>query len=581
MTNLAKIAVLRDRKAVSRLQSFGKNVFGLYAGEVLAHAGMTYSELYDVAEAGTCDCDILIAAACPEDDRAVQHLIAFMERGGIVISCAGLNRLGAKLGYAKAEEVAVGYAELERTGVEGTPLRFLRAVPWKAVETQADRTVPAAESGTIRRERPDGPAEGAALQMFEIGRGRLYRWSVDIWNTIVRLQQGKDPVLEDGVPAPDGTGALNDNILKADDQAAVDWELDRKTTESGMPYFAYPYADLWREAFLGAMLEAVVNAGKTLPFIGYYPEGTSHVLMVSHDSDQNKDKFAEATLELLAEVGLQTTWCMLEPGYGKSIYEKVKAAGHELAFHFNGLESQMGIWSEAEFARQLQWLKDAAALETVTSNKNHYTRFEGWGELFEWCERNGIAADQTRGPSKKGNVGMLFGTCHPYFPIAWANDGNRMYDVLEMSFLTQDLELANLSDNTVIRPFLEQVKRVGGVAHFLYHQVHIFRWEAVRNSIRLLVSEARQLGFELWTGKKVNEWERYRRTLKAALSEDGTIRLEGAASSWDIVVYVPVTSSGTSDPASGTVERFGVACHKKVVRVAPEGAVNGSVIKTH
>src|SRR5690606_27671477 len=124
-----------------------------------------------------------------------------------------------------------------------------------------------------------------------------------------------------------------------------------------------------------------------------------------HDSDINKDDHAYTTLELLQEVGLQTTWCMLEPGYSKPIYEQVKAAGHELAFHYNGLEAQKGIWSEEEFARQLQWLKDAADIQEVTSNKNHYTRFEGWDELFAWCEKYGIAADQTRGPSKKGNVG--------------------------------------------------------------------------------------------------------------------------------------------------------------------------------
>ncbi|TMV50226.1 hypothetical protein FE783_11770 [Paenibacillus mesophilus] len=565
MTSLAKIAVLRDRKAALLRQSYGLNAFGLYAGEVLAHAGISYEELHDADDIGTSGCDVIIAAAYAEDDRTAKQLTAFMERGGIVINCAGLNKLGAKLGYAKAEDIQVGYAELNRSGDENTPLRFLGATPWRLYQDSA--VAPLEEKGSIARDRPDGTKEGPALQVFSVGDGRLYRWTVDIWSTIVMLQQGKGPVLEDGAPAPDGTGALNDNILKADDQAAVDWELDRKITETGMPYFAYPYADLWREAFIGTLLEAIVANGKTLPFIGYYPDGVSHVLMVSHDSDQNKDAYAEATLELLAEVGLNTTWCMLEPGYGKPIYEKVKAAGHELAFHYNGLESQKGIWSEEEFARQLQWLKDAADLESVTSNKNHYTRFEGWGELFEWCERNGIAADQTRGPSKKGNVGMLFGTCHPYFPIAWAGDGNRMYDVLETSFLTQDLELSTLSDNSVIRPFLEQVKRVRGVAHFLYHQVHIHNWEAVRNSIRKLVAEARQLGFEFWTGKKVNDWERYRRTLKAGVAEDGNIRLEGPSSSYDIVVYTPVVSSGTSDFGSETVEVFGIACYRKTLRI--------------
>lgn len=562
MTKQARVALLNDRKAVSMLQSYGLNAFGKYAGEVLAHAGMGYTEITDVNKVAAEGYDIVIAGVCAEDDKTAQAMTTYLESGGIVITCAGLNMLGSKLGYAKAKELNAGYAYLDGQGDGGVPLRFLAASPWVRVKEDA---IQSQESGQIVRDRPDGEYAAAALQTFQVGQGRLYRWSVDIWSTIVKLQQGKGPVLEDGVPAADGTGAVNDNILKADDQAAVDWELDRLVTETGMPYFAYPYADLWREAFLGQLLQAIVREEKTLPFVGYYPDGISHVLMISHDSDINKDEHAEKTLELFDELGMNTTWCMLEPGYGKPIYDKVKAAGHELAFHYNALEAQKGLWAEPEFARQLNWLKEAADLTEVTSNKNHYTRFEGWGELFEWCEKHGIAADQTRGPSKKGNVGLLFGTCHPYFPIAWHNDGNRMYDVLEMSFLTQDLELSTLSDNSVIRPFLEQVKRVGGVAHFLYHQVHIHRWEAVRDSIRKLVREARAMGFELWTGKKVNDWERYRRSLRVKLEADGSIRFEAAEPSGGVVVYVPVNPSNTSDSSTPTEMRFGVPCYRKVM----------------
>lgn len=566
MTKSAKIAVLRDKKAISKLHEYGLNAFGLYAGEVLAHAGIRYDVLSEAADATSSSYDAIVAGAVGEDDRTIEALTAYMERGGIVFHCAGLNKLGAKLGYAKTDELNIGYAHFDDADQE-TPLRFLGAVPWRQANAGDDSAAVIEQHGRIVRDKPHGEYAAPALQVFRIGSGALYRWTVDIWSTIVKLQQGKGPVLEDGVPATDGTGAVNEGILKADDQAAVDWELDRLTTETGMPYFAYPYADLWRETFIGSMLKALLRKGMTLPFVGYYPDGISHVLMMSHDSDGNKDEYAEKTLELLAEVGLQTTWCMLEPGYSKPVYDRIKAAGHELAFHYNALESQRGLWSEREFSRQLEWLKDAADIERVTSNKNHYTRIEGWGELFEWCERYGIAADQTRGPSKKGNVGMLFGTCHPYFPIAWSNDGNRMYDVLEMSFLTQDLEISTLSDNSVIRPFLEQVKRVGGVAHFLYHQVHIYNWEAVRNSIRKLVNEARQLGFEFWTGKKVNDWERYRRSIRATVSENGAVRLEGPSSAYPIVVYVPIVPGDTSVSETETEIRFGVRCHKKVMQI--------------
>jgi hypothetical protein len=565
MAKLAKVALLMENRMVERLHRLGLNAFGLYAREVLSHAGMNAIVLDDVDALEGSGADAVIAAVCADDERAVNRLTAYMEKGGIVFNCAGLNRLGGKLGYAKKGDTGAGYAFLQQAQGDSHPLRFLNASPWKALDSAQ---VPSGQYGQIRLHSPQGEEAGALLQMFQIGQGRLYRWSVDIWDTIVRMQQGAAPVLEDGVPAPDGTGNVNDNILKADDQIALDWKHDRLVTETGMPYFAYPYADLWREAFLGELLKALAERGLTLPFVGYYPAGTENIIMISHDSDINKDEHAYTTLALLDELGLRTTWCMLEPGYSKPIYVQVKKAGHELAFHYNGLESQKGIWSSEEFERQLQWLKDAADLEEVKSNKNHYTRFEGWGELFEWCERNGIEADQTRGPSKKGNVGMLFGTCHPYFPIAWATEGNRMYDVLEIGFLTQDLELPNLSDNSVIRPFLQQVKRVDGVAHFLYHQNHIHNREAVRDSIRRLVREARELGFEFWLSREVNDWERYRRTLQVELNSAGEPQVYGEPSDKEIVVYIPVAADSTgSAGANGTEIRFGVPCRKATAKV--------------
>jgi hypothetical protein len=255
---------------------------------------------------------------------------------------------------------------------------------------------------------------------------------------------------------------------------------------------------------------------------------------------------------------------MLEPGYSPSIYEQVKAAGHELAFHFNALEEQGGRWDEHEFARQLEWLKRAAGLTSVTSNKNHYTRFEGWGELFAWCERYGVQVDQTRGSSKKGNVGFLFGTCHPYFPMAWADERNRLYDVLEIGFLTQDMNLGNWSDSSIIMPFLEQVVRVGGVAHFLFHQVHIERHEAVRDAFRMLVREARSRGFEFWTCAEINAWCRARRLAKVTgLRSSGEAVVEHAPPG--TVVWIPVPPDADVPPGGTYAVRFGHRCLRQVI----------------
>jgi hypothetical protein len=309
-----------------------------------------------------------------------------------------------------------------------------------------------------------------------------------------------------------------------------------------------------------------VEKDLTLPFIGYWPDGISHVATISLDSDLNLDESAETTLDVLKECDIASTWCIIEPGYSPHIYPRVRKEGHELAFHYNAVDHDQGKWEEAEFRRQLNWLKNVIGLEEITSNKNHYTRFEGWGEQFRWCERYGISSDQTRGPSKKGNIGFLFGTCHPYFPIAWSDEQNRMYDVLEIGFLTQDLDHSNLADSSVVEPFLEQVKRVEGVAHFLFHQLHIHNQDSVQSALRKVIQEAKQRGFVFWTGKQINDWERARRKIRIeGFDGNGNILIQSKTDLNGVVVWVPLSNTDKAKATCSIEKRFGVWCEKRVV----------------
>ncbi|CAG7619182.1 hypothetical protein ACFQI7_03175 [Paenibacillus allorhizosphaerae] len=560
---MARLGVLFDRKAAERRWHYGLNAFDRYVGELLNDAGIPFEWLEDVEQLKQRPYDIVIAALTEESEHTVSVLWDYAEQGGSLISYGGVNALASKLGYASASPVGAGYAMWGEHYSKAEAVRFLRAQPWREDKEPAA----CSEFGTIAVSQPNGVSAGAARHSFRIGAGSLDRFAVDVIDTIVRLQQGGMPVLEDGAPAPDGSAPLNDGILKADDQTAMDWEWDRKTTETGVPYFAYPYADYWREIVIGHLLRLAAGKGLTLPFIGCWPEGVDRVAMISHDSDGNKDEYAQATLELMKEVGVQSSWCMLEPGYSKPVYEQIKSDGHELAFHYNALESQKGRWGAEEFARQFAWLTEAAELTEVASNKNHYTRFEGWGELFAFCEAHGIQSDQTRGPSKKGNVGFLFGTCHPYVPIAWSNDRNRSYDVLEIGFLTQDLDLSDhWADSSVIAPFLNGVAGVNGVAHFLFHQIHIYKQESVRNALRRVVSEARKHGFVFWTGKQINDWQRARRKLNiTGLDDQGAVQVAGQSIPAGAVAWVPVPH-GTAEKEEGTELHFGVVCVKRPLR---------------
>lgn len=555
--NIARIGILRDKRALEQRLTYGLNTFGLYAGEVLSHAGIPFEWIDELHQMLENKFDLILIAAAPSHETANDTIWRYAERGGIVVTFAGLNGLARRLGFAGTEPLTAGYAHLPEGMGDARPLRFLGASPWVK---QKDPAEACKEWGTIAN-APLGVSAGPLLQQFTIGLGTIERWSVDVMGTIVGLQQGTGPVLEDGTPAADGTGNLNDGLLKAEDGLELNWEYDRKTTETGMAYFAHPYADLWRDAVVSHILGRMVEKQKPVPFSDYWPEGVERVAMISHDSDRNFDEDAVTTLQTLATAGIHSTWCMMKPGYSAWLYERIEGEGHELALHFNSNINEGGRWDQTDFHRQFEWLRNTAQGKVI-SNKNHFTRFEGWGELFQWCEECGIESDQTRGPSKSGAAGFLFGTCQPYYPMAWSNENNRLYDVLEIGFLTQDIP--QFTDPSVIVPFLEEVEKVRGVAHFLYHQGRIHSSPEVREALLQTVHIAKERGFTFWTGGQINNWERKRRQMRiTGLDEKGNVIIRSEIDDHGIekaIFWRPIFSE--EEPGSDQIikERFGIKC---------------------
>src|SRR5699024_3784679 len=217
---------------------------------------------------------------------------------------------------------------------------------------------------------------------------------------------------------------------------------------------------------------------------------------MSHDSDGNDDADGQAALDAFAEAGVEVTWCQVyrDNAYSPGIYDKITAAGHEHALHYNAMEdADIAQWGWEQIQGQYAWAQDIIRTDTkITSNRIHFTRWEGWTEFYGWCEKLGITIDESRGPSKLGTVGFPFGTAHVDFPMGDVSVGNRPMDVLNLPLHTQDLAWAgHISCRDVI---LDQTMTVHGVAHFLYHGPHLRGKPATRASCAELAELARRRG---------------------------------------------------------------------------------------
>jgi len=278
------------------------------------------------------------------------------------------------------------------------------------------------------------------------------------------------------------------------------------TGAQGFSAFLQPVADQWRELLLRAIFYTATEHGVALPVLWLYPRNLPALGHISHDTDGSEPGPAQALLDRVKEAGIHTTWCTILPPYEPGLMRAIKDAGHEYATHYDAM-SPGRVWSEDAFDAQWRELIEAFGGERPVTNKNHYLRWEGDTEFFEWCAKRGIQLDQSKGPSKTGEAGFNFGTCHPYFPVA--PRGARI-DVLELATMTQDLVV--FAPPALIDPVLEATARCHGVMHFLFHPAHITK-PGVADALFLTVSKGKERGLEWWTAREINAWERARREI--------------------------------------------------------------------
>lgn len=340
------------------------------------------------------------------------------------------------------------------------------------------------------------------------GQGIAICIAPDVTGSVVIIQQGRGAVTRDGFPAPDGTGPVCDEVLKSGDGGALDWLLDRQAVPGldGLQAYLQPIADQWRELLLRTIFYAANRQGVQVPVLWLYPRNLQAIAHISLDTDQNDPEHAEILFNTLEEKNTKATWCTIMPGLPHEFMMKIHEAGHELAMHYDAMTEGLN-WGRDQFAQQWRSLVELFGGRQPVTNKNHYLRWEGDTELWEWCEAHQIQLDQSKGASKTGEGGFNFGTCRPYFPVDF--QGHKL-NVLELPTYTQDLEI--FVPKAFLHALIKPVLKHHGILHLLFHPAHTHK-PATNQALREATDIGREAGLEWWLASDINAWERARRTV--------------------------------------------------------------------
>ncbi len=513
-TQHSPIGVVVFESAKPNAVHLGQNAH--YISEILSHAGVPFCAFENLTDALESSTKILITAGESALEESAQTVLKnWIESGGQWLSLGGICGMEAvhgahsvafstptRLNYYPQSNLGEGYLKPSGahpiTGGAPIPLHFYNGV---RIEIQSESAQTLATILDAHGRETNAPA----LVENEYGEGRCVLFAPDSIGAIVRIQQGTT-ITADGVPAPDGSGPTTDGVLKCDDGLVLDWYFDREEIPgtNGMQGFMQPIADQWREVILRAIFYLCEKAEVAIPVLWLYPRNLPAMAHLSHDTDGNVLECGEKLLKVVAQAQIHSTWCTILPGYPREFMDKIKVAGHELSIHYDALDHP---WSEEEFSSQCKELRELFG-EKPISNKNHYTRWEGGTEFFDWCAREEIWIEQSKGPSKPGEIGFTFGSAQLYFPLA---DNGEIHSVLEQPLHSQDLIV--VSPTQLIPPLLDAIEKHHGIMHLLFHPAHIVK-PGVADALLDSVAQAQARGMEWKTARWFNDWERARRKVE-------------------------------------------------------------------
>ncbi|WP_127585922.1 hypothetical protein [Paenibacillus koleovorans] len=548
------IHVIWDEHKAFQAWEQGSPHYGHYFMELLHQLGFSHTVYSTESWLRRLPPGLTIVLTLDNGTQAIAAIRAYCEAGNGILTIGDTFGLDAVLGVVSLSKVQEGRIDWGDAPVaEGLHSSF-RFFGGRLVEPRDCPTV----YGELLLPHATGSSY-PAYTLRPVQSGLAACLCVDLPRTFILLQQGL-PVWKDGLPSPDGSALINDHVLKTDDACLLDWTQDRGCADGEeTPFFLHPILDEFRIVLGHLLYSCHERLRLPLAQVWFWPGGLPGIGHISHDTDGNFPTAAQLMLDSLAEAKVRSTWCIIAPGYDRTIMSRIESEGHEPAFHYNALESQGGCWEEAEFVAQLDTIRQTIAIpDPILTNKNHFLRWEGYSEFYEWCERAGIRVEQSRGGTKQGNKGFLCGTCHPFRPVAEGGAGrNRLFPLYSMLTLAWDPPFPLRCTMNEARSILKRSREVYGVAHFLFHPTLIERSPEVKPALLELVDYGRSQGLDWWTSRQIQEWLDARRGVSVR-PETGKLVLtsDGALASVTLLLNAPVAELPTVGSVR-QVRRFG------------------------
>lgn len=571
------IHVIWNENRAKAVWGQGRDVYESYWPEILKQAGLAFEMWTPETWLGEQPDGLTIVTGLDDSADWAAVLQSYCGRGNALLTIGGTHGLDDVLGVKNVRHIHEGWI-----GWDGSALADGLQSSFHFFGSALVRPEEGTEAHGIITLHNGTATAHPAVTLKPVSGGAAACLAVDLARTFRLIQQGV-PVLKDGIPSDDGSGAIDDDIFKADDSVVLDWKRDRDSVGDGVPFFLHPIVDEFRLVLLRLVHRLQEATSRTFAQVWFWPEGLEAVGHISHDTDGNLVEAANMMMDRLNEADVKTSWCVIMPGYPEEVYERILAEGHEMALHYNALPQEGCYWDEGLFNEQLNQLQSQMAAmengaERIWTNKNHYLRWEGDVQFYKWCEKAGIVVEQSKGGTKQGNKGFLAGTCHPYLPASDAAENNRIMNVYSNPTLAWDPPVPLRCTYPEAKALVDRSKDVYGVAHFLYHPATFKMYEDVGPTFVELIRYGKEAGLAWWTALELYSWLELRRTVEVRV-EAGQLRIVSGTECKGLTILLsegslsPETAAAPGVRSMKAVERFGIRLQELVLD-AVQGETN-------